>query len=299
MSVPEISRFDHRCVADQLDALQAGDRLQIDSQRHGPAGTGLYTCAEHDGGKDQRSVRYIAVTGLEGLRETLRGEMAVRMGKGPQAPRFLVPHIVRVGTGAQIVAAPLVPIVPEPMNYLHVVVGRRCIDLNQVECRVEAAGRDAGCDAGEVAIGNERMIHLNHDGAQAPRLPEYVIDRGGAGIDRGLIAEGKRVGVEMAPRCRQLDGRDEWNAAAGGDLLQCPVIDGRIVIADEQKIQAGRKLGARQIRRRRDCLRLVGVMVQVGRIPTAGRRVEKRREKDFFLQVAVGADGQRHLLARS
>jgi hypothetical protein len=299
VAVPEISGFDHRSALDHFDLLQAGDGLQIDHQRDGAARNRLYPSAEHDGRKDQRPMRHVGVPRLERLREARRVERAVRMSEGSDAPGFLVPHIVRIGAGAQIIVAPLVPIVPEAMDHFRVVLGHRGIDLDEVECRVESTGRDAARNAGEVAIGNERMIHLNHEGAQATSFPEQLIDRGGPGIDRQLLAQGQRIRVEMAPRCRQLDGRNEGNPTAGGNRLQSPVIDGRIVIADEQQIQSGRKLRARQIRGRRDRLRLVGVMMQVRPIPAAGGWIEKRRQQDFFLLVGARADSHRHLPAGS
>ena len=81
----------------------------------------------------------------------------------------------------------------------------------------------------------------------------------------------------MAPGWRELERRNESHTAAVGDALQSLVVDGRIMIADEQQIQPRRQLRAGQIAGRRDRFGLVGVMVQIRRVPAAGRWIEPGR----------------------
>jgi hypothetical protein len=85
------------------------------------------------------------------------------------------------------------------MNHLHVVLGHRAVDLDQVETRIESAGRNPVRHTGEVAIGNEGVIRLYHQGSEPPRFPEELLDRGGAGIDGQLRPERERVGIEVGP----------------------------------------------------------------------------------------------------
>ncbi len=61
----------------------------------------------------------------------------------------------------------------------------------------------------------------------------------------------------------------ENHPATSGDPAQSLVIHCRVMITDKQNVEPGRKFGTSHIRRWRDGLSLVRVMMQIGRIPAA------------------------------
>ena len=142
------------------------------------------------------------------------------------------------------------------------------------------------------------MIDLHDRCAGASRLFQDHVDGGRAGVDRQLRTGCQRISVEVAPGRRQLDPRDEGHATRAGNLLQHCEVHGRIVIADEQKIEPRRELRARQIRRWCHRLCLIRVVVQIGGVPAARRRVEQRRDGDPALPYLAGGNREPHLGVR-
>ncbi len=211
---------------------------------------------------------------LERRGEGLRAHPAVDMRKSAHASGFLIPNIVCVRARAQIVMMSGIPEIPQRMQHLFIVIVLGSIHLDEVEPGVETAGRNPCGQACEIPIGYERMVDL-HDGcALAACFLQDRIDGCGAGIDRKFLVRQERVGVEMAPGRGELDRRNERDPAAIGDPLQHLVVHRRVVIAHEEKIEPGRKLRARKIRRRRHCLSLIRMVVHVGRVPPLRRRIE-------------------------
>ena len=70
------------------------------------------------------------------------------------------------------------------------------------------------------------------------------------------------------------------------------------MIADEQQIEPRRQLRARQIRRWCHRLGLIRVVVQIGGVPAARRRIEQRRNGDPALRDLAGGNREPHLGVR-
>ena len=60
------------------------------------------------------------------------------------------------------------------------------------------------------------------------------------------------------------------------------------MVADEQQVQPAGQLRARQVCGRGDRLGLIGVMVQVGRIPAVRGRIEQHRDRYVAAVVRPG-----------
>ena len=100
------------------------------------------------------------------------------------------------------------------------------------------------------------MVDLDRRGAEAPGLREHVLDARGVQLQPSGLAEAEGIGVEVAPGWRQLHRGDEGHAARVGDLLHGDVIDGGVVVGEEEHVEAGRQFGAGDVGRRRDAILL-------------------------------------------
>src|SRR5262249_28885898 len=154
----------------------------------------------------------VGVPGLQGGGKGLRTELALDVHERAYPPGDLVPYVVGIAAAAQVVAVTVVPVFPQPLEHLSVVLGRVGVDLHQVEVAVEAAGCDTRGHAGEVAVGDEGVVDLHHARAQPPRLAQHLADRCGPRIDAEARAGADRVGIEVSPGGRELDAWQEDHA---------------------------------------------------------------------------------------
>src|SRR6185312_6449219 len=191
-----------------------------------------------------------------------------------------------------------VPEIPEAVQHLVVIFRYRGVDFDEVEAWLETSGGHVGVETGEIAVGDERVVRLDHQSSLAARLFEDLRDGCRARVDGEPLRKREGVGVEMPPGRGELDPRYERNAALPCDRLQRSMIDGGVVVADKEQIEARVELRARQVRRRRDGLGLVGMVMEVRSKPPLRAGVELLSQHDADGLGGAGFERHAHFSRR-